>query len=151
MGKAAFDQLVLKHAVSKASRLSGHPRSSYYYRQKPRTRNPRLDSVVLQAIENEGMQHPSYGVRRMAAMLRRKGFHASRKKVYRLMRLANLVRKRSVMKHIVVKRFLTVPERPDHLWQQDITYIWCVAIPNLAVGILLRSFAQLKAIHLRKT
>jgi transposase InsO family protein len=43
----------------------------------------------------------------------------SRKKVHRLMKLANLVRPRSVRKHVIVKRILTVPERPDHLWQHD--------------------------------
>jgi putative transposase len=123
--KAAFSKLVLKHGVSKASHLSGHPRSSHYYKPMRRTRNQRLDFQVLQAVENEVMEHPSYGVRRIAAMLRRSGIVANRKKVYRLMRLANLVRKRSVRKHLVTKRILTVPERPDHLWQQDITYVWC--------------------------
>jgi putative transposase len=126
--KAAFDQLVLKHGVSKASRLSGFTKSSYYYRpvqQHADRRKPRLDLAVLRAIENEVMEHPSYGVRRVTAMLCRRGMFASRKKVYRLMKLANLVRKASVRKHAIVKRFMTVPERPDHLWQQDITYIWC--------------------------
>jgi putative transposase len=59
-------------------------------------------------------------------MLRRSGITATnRKKVYRLMKLANLVRKRSVRKHVIIKRILTVLERQDQLWQQDITYIWC--------------------------
>jgi transposase InsO family protein len=63
--------------------------------------------------------------RRITAMLHRSGITANRKKVYRLLKLANLVRKRSVRKHVKIKRILTVPERPDQLWQQDITYIWC--------------------------
>jgi len=81
--------------VSKASRLSGFPKSSYYYYYRPaqqhadNRRKPRLDLSVLQAIENEVMQHPSYGVRRVTAMLRRRsGIIASRKKVYRLMKLS---------------------------------------------------------------
>jgi transposase InsO family protein len=41
------------------------------------------------------------------------------------MKIASLVRKKSVRKHVIVKRILTVPERPNQLWQQDITYIWC--------------------------
>lgn len=125
MRKAAFAELVSKHGVSRASRLSGHPRSSYYYRPMNSTRNPRPDSEVLHAIEDVAFDHPSYGVRRIAAMLRRNGIVVNRKKVYRLMKIANLIRKRSVRKHIVVKRFLTIPDRPDRLWQQDITYIWC--------------------------
>ena len=61
----------------------------------------------------------------ITATLRRSGVITSRKKVYRLMKLANLVRKKSVRKHVIMKRIFTVPERPDQLWQQDITYIWC--------------------------
>lgn len=49
-------------------------------------------------------------------MLHRSGIAAvNRKKVYRLMKLANLVRKRSVRKHVIMKRILTVPERQDQL------------------------------------
>ena len=40
------------------------------------------------------------------------------------MKHANLVRKRSVRRHVIIRRILTIPERPDQLWQQDITYIW---------------------------
>ena len=59
-------------------------------------------------------------------MLHRSGITANRKKVCRLMKLANLVRKRSVRRHVIIKRILTIPERPDQVrWQQDITYIWC--------------------------
>lgn len=48
-------------------------------------------------------------------MLHRSGIIANRKWVYRLMKLANLVRKRSVRKHVIMRRILTVPERPDQL------------------------------------
>lgn len=62
------------------------------------------------------LEYPSYGVRRITAMLHRSGIAAvNRKKVYRLMKLANLVRKRSVRKHVIMKRILTVPERQDQL------------------------------------
>ena len=80
---------------------------------------------VLEAIEKVALEYPSYGVRRITAMLHRSGITANRKKVYRIMKLANLVRKRSVRRHVIIKRILTIPERPDQLWQQDITYIWC--------------------------
>jgi transposase InsO family protein len=139
MRRAAFEELLLRkeNNVLKASVLSGYSRSSYYYRSKQsspptviRGRNSRssdsTEAVLLEAIEKVALEYPSYGVRRITAMLRRSGITAvNRKKVYRLMKLANLVRKRSVRKHVIIKRILTVPERPDHLWQQDITYIWC--------------------------
>jgi len=122
--------------------LSGYSRSSYYYRPKQgqhvissdsnTSKNHHSDSsgeteaALLEIIEKVALEYPSYGVRRVTVMLRRRsGIAANRKKVYRLMKLANLVRKKSVRKHVIMKRILTVPERPDQLWQQDITYIWC--------------------------
>lgn len=120
--------------VLKASVLSGYSRSSYYYRPKHpgavfiSNRTRRSDSTeasALEAMEKVALEYPSYGVRRITAMLHRSGIIANRKRVYRLMKHANLARKRSVRKHVIIKRILTVPERPDWLWQQDITYIWC--------------------------
>jgi putative transposase len=129
--------------ILKASVLSGYSRSSYYYRSKQqptisssssnsrsnRNRNPgdsaEKEAALLEAIEKVALEYPSYGVRRITAMLHRRGITTSRKKVYHLMKLANLVRKKSVRKHVIIKRILTVAERPDQLWQQDITYIWC--------------------------
>ncbi len=118
--------------------MSGYSRSSYYYRPKQQStinsnssKNHHSDSIeaeaaLLEAVEKVAFEYPSYGVRRITVMLRRRsGITANRKKVYRLMKLANLVRKKSVRKHVIIKRILTVPERPDQLWQQDITYIWC--------------------------
>jgi putative transposase len=140
MRKAAFQELMMmmmkENNVLKASALSGYPRSSYYYRPKQSTaiiisrRNRRNDlaeaAALLEAIEKVALEYPSYGVRRITAMLHRSGIITNRKKVYRFMKLANLVRKKSVRKHVIIKRILTaVPERPDQLWQQDITYIWC--------------------------
>lgn len=138
MRKTAFKELLLimkENSVLKASVLSGYSRSSFYYRSKPkqpvaiiissRNRHRSTDSATLEAIEKMALEYPSYGVRRIKAMLYRSGIVTSRKKVYRLMKLANLVRKKSVRKHVIMKKILTVPERPDQLWQQDITYIWC--------------------------
>lgn len=140
MRKAAFQELLSRkeNNVLKGSVLSGYSRSSYYYRPKQRqptissssNRNHHSDSTeataLLEAIEKLALEYPSYGVRRITAMLHRSRIAiVNRKKVYRNMKLANLVRKRSVRKHVIIKRILTVPERPDQLWQQDITYIWC--------------------------
>lgn len=124
MRKAAFECMILELGTRHASRLSGYPRSLQYYHPRLRsTVHP--DASLLQAIENIAIEHPSYGVRRITAMLHRAGITMSRKRVYRIMKLANLTRKRSVRKHIFGKKMLTVPSGPDQLWQQDITYIWC--------------------------
>ena len=121
MRKAAFQELLVmkEKSILKASVLSGYSRSSYYYRPK---QQPVISSRNRRSDSTEAKQH---GVRRITVMLHRSGIAVNRKKVYRLMKLANLVRKKSVRKHVIMKRILTVPERPDQLWQQDITYIWC--------------------------
>ena len=144
MRKTAFQELLVmmtkKNSILKASVLSGYSRSSYYHRHKQRqptisskshsNKNHSSESIeaeasLLEAIEKVALEYPSYGVRRITVMLHRSGIIANRKKVYRLMKLANLVRKKSVRKHVIIKRILIIPERPDQLWQQDITYIWC--------------------------
>lgn len=141
MRKTAFQELLImtkkkKNSVLKTSVLSGYSRSSYYYRPKQqpaisyssssnRNRNPgdSTEAELLEAIEKVALEYPSYGVRRITVMLHRSGIITSRKRVYRLMKLANLVRKKSVRKHVIMKRILTIPERPNQLWQQDITHI----------------------------
>jgi hypothetical protein len=119
MRKAAFQKLLMmkENNVLKGSVLSGYSRSSYYYRHKEpvvisssRNRHISDSAALLEATEKVALEYPSYGVRRITAMLHRDGIAANRKKVYRLMKLANLVRKRSVRKHVIIKRILTVPE-----------------------------------------
>ena len=120
-------------SVSRASTLSGHPRSSHYY--KPIRRGPsssggtteakRREATLIEEIESQSLSHPSYGVRRITAMLRRSGIIVSRKRVYRLMKLTNLVKKRRVRKHFVKRREFVVPKGPNELWEEDITYVWC--------------------------
>ena len=121
-----------KNSRLKASVLSGYSRSSYYYRLKQRqpairsdssnnntSKNHRSDSTEaaqLEAIEKMALEYPSYGVRRITAMFHRSWVITNRKNVYRLMKLANLVKKKSVRKHVIIKRILAVPERPDQLW-----------------------------------
>jgi putative transposase len=131
--RSTFQQLLqarLDHmSVVKASVLSGHARSTHYY--KPRksisddSNKIRREASLIEAIEKEALSHPSYGVRRITAMLRRSGIIVSRKRVYRLMKLTGLVKRRSARKHIVKRRELVVPKGPNALWEQDITYIWC--------------------------
>ena len=62
-----------------ASRLSGYPRSLLYYRQ--RERNVLFDTDLKSRIEGIIAQRPSYGTRRVTAMIRRSGLIINRKKV----------------------------------------------------------------------
>ena len=117
--------------VVRASLLSGHPRSTHYYKPKENsisegsTCRIRREAALIEAIEKEALSHPSYGVRRITAMLRRSGIAVSRKRVYRLMKATNLVMRRRLRKHLIKRRELVVPSGPNELWEEDITYLWC--------------------------
>ncbi|MGC8563219.1 MAG: transposase, partial [Thermoplasmata archaeon] len=104
-----------------ASRLSGYPRSLLYYRQ--RERSVPLDMDLEYRIESIITQRPSYGTRRVTAMIRRSGLTVNRKKVRRHMKDMNLL-------HSYKKRFRkTVPRtlvvsRPNIMWETDFTKVY---------------------------
>lgn len=130
MKRSTFQELLQTRedlSVARASMLSGHPRSSHYYKPRPRVKSISDDAIkhealLIEAIEKEALSHPSYGVRRITAMLRRNGITVSRKTVYRLMKLTNLVKRPNVRKHLIKRRELFVPKGQDELWEEDITY-----------------------------
>jgi hypothetical protein len=79
MKEMVFQQLTSnERGIREASRLSGYAASSYYYKPKQRIMKKRIDLAILEAIEREALEHPSYGVRRVTAM-KRKGMHVNRK------------------------------------------------------------------------
>jgi hypothetical protein len=74
--------VIKKNNVLKTSVLSGYSRSSYYYRPKQpfisssrnrRSTDSTAEAAVLEAIEKVALEYPSYGVRRITAMLHRSG------------------------------------------------------------------------------
>ncbi|GIU71820.1 MAG: hypothetical protein KatS3mg003_1299 [Candidatus Nitrosocaldaceae archaeon] len=119
-------KLLTKFGIRKASRLSGYATSSYYYKHKDRADkrlDKRLDLELLEKIEQIALDHPSYGIRRITAILNREGIKINRKKVYRLLKILNLIKRNSIRNKIIRKRVITVATKPNQLWEQDITYI----------------------------
>jgi putative transposase len=90
------------------------------------------DLAVMRRLDELYLASPFYGSRRMAAVLRREGWSANRKRVQRLMRLIGLQAiyqkpntSRQHPEHRVypyLLRGLTI-ERPNQVWCADITYI----------------------------
>ena len=106
------------------------PRSSLYYQPV----EPRPDEQVKEQIVQLAAEHPTYGYRRITALLQRAGETINNKRVRRMMVEMGLAgqrpkkRCRTTHSNHPFKRYpnrvegLEV-ERPDQLWVGDITYV----------------------------
>ena len=110
-------------------RLLKVARSTLYYRPAPVSAD---DLAVMRRMDELHLAWPFYGSRRMAAVLRRDGWSANRKRVKRLMRVMGLEAiyqkpstSRSHPGHKVYPYLLRglVIDRPNRVWCADITYI----------------------------
>lgn len=106
------------------------PRSSLYY--KPVSLKPEDD--IKSEIAKLAAEHPTYGYRRITAMLQRGGHQVNNKRVRRLMSEMGLAaqcpkkRCRTTNSNHQLPRYSNraeglVVERPDQLWVGDITYV----------------------------
>ena len=104
-------------------------RSTLYYRPAPVSAD---DLAVMRRMDELHLAWPFYGSRRMAAVLRRDGWSANRKRVKRLMRVMGLEAiyqkpntSRGHPGHKVYAYLLRglVIDRPNRVWCADITYI----------------------------
>jgi transposase InsO family protein len=122
--------LIGQYPVTTVCQVLSYPRSQVYYPGSPQS-----DETTIKAQINEiAGQHPTYGYRRITAMLKRKGYEVNHKRVIRLMRELGIVGKRPVKRKRTTNSnhpFQRYPnlvmnlviERPDQVWVGDITYI----------------------------
>jgi putative transposase len=105
------------------------PRSSAYYQPQPDEDRP-----VRDALKELAGQWPTYGYRRLTAMLQREGHEVNTKRVRRLMHELGIVgeapprRPRTTDSAHAFPRYPNLVEdlevtRPDQVWVADITYI----------------------------
>jgi transposase InsO family protein len=104
------------------SRVSDISLSSLYYKEKKR-RVKRLSPQIEQAILTTASERPTYGYRRVWAVLRNKGTRVNRKAVRRVLSEKNLSLPYARHKGRTKSRNLFRPTDPDRLWETDITYI----------------------------
>jgi putative transposase len=121
-------------SLRKALAYTDCSRNTYYYnKKKKRPRNTRrqcqLDRAVLEKkIEEIITQRPSYGTRRMAAMLTRIiGRSINRKRIRRIYHKLNLTIPARKKREIIRSRYKEVKkaDRPNEVWEVDLTYIHC--------------------------
>jgi len=116
-------------SVRQQCALLGLPRSSLYYEAVPATA---VELRLMRRIDEQYLQTPFYGSRRLTAWLRREGLAVNRKRVQRLMRWMGLEaihpRPRTTVPGTVSRRYpyllrnLAI-SRPNQVWSADITYV----------------------------
>jgi putative transposase len=117
------------YPLRQVCRVLSYPRSSFYYQAQA------TDETALQvAIERLAGEWPTYGYRRITAMLKREGIEVNHKYVARLMQAMGLQGQRpkrhphttdsahAYPRYPNLVQSLTI-ERPDHVWVGDITYV----------------------------
>lgn len=109
--------------------LLGLSRSGLYYRPKA---VPAGDLALMRLLDEQYLETPFYGSRKMTAHLRREGHAVNRKRVRRLMRCMGLEaiyrRPRTTVpnpEHKVYPYLLreVAVTRPNQVWAADITYV----------------------------
>ena len=104
----------------RACRVLGQARSTQ--RQTPKTHQEE-DRLVRRMLELVG-QHPRWGYRRIAVLLRREGWRVNRKRVYRLWRMEGLKvpkkqRKKRRLGHSGNSCVRRPAQHKDHVWTWD--------------------------------
>lgn len=118
------------YAISLVCEVVGYARSQVYYEARPGSD----ESLIKAEIIRLAGQYPTYGYRRITAMLKRQGQAVNHKRVARLMRALGLAgkrpvkRKRTTHSNHEYKRYGNLVmnleiEHPDQVWVAGITYI----------------------------
>ena len=95
-------------------------------RRRPGPQAKLISDAVLHAVVNMATANPWYGYKRIAVMCRRDQVDVKDREAYRVMRDHGLLQKRRVRKpelYQAAKLFELLPDKPNDLWQMDVTYI----------------------------
>jgi putative transposase len=112
-------------------RAIGWASSSFFWRSVQEKRKPgparrSVDEDLAEVVRNTALKFPFWGYKRIAVVVRRAGVAVSNRFVYVVLRAANLLQKKSVRHaelYQAAKLFELLPQRPNDLWQADVTYI----------------------------
>ena len=119
--------------VTEVLRILGIPTSSWYRRielgGEPKRRGPApkpIDPETERAVVAMALDNPWYGYQRIAVMCRRSGAAVTNRAAYAVMRAEGLLQKRPCRQaelYQTARLFELLPEKPNDLWQADVTYI----------------------------
>lgn len=123
------DPLHLQISIQRQCELLGLSRSGYYYEPCPESEE---DLLLMPLLDEQYMNTPYYGIRRMQWVLQQKGYRVNHKKIARLLRLMGLEAvypKPNLSKangaHKIYPYLLrgVAIEQVNQVWSTDITYI----------------------------
>jgi len=102
-------------------------RSSLYIRAAEGKAKAEPDALLVERIHQLILQHPTYGYRRVWALLRyREGERINRKRVYRLMKVKGwMLHQRMVTPRPRVQKLRSRAEASNQRWAMDLTHIYC--------------------------
>jgi transposase InsO family protein len=111
----------------------GIAKSSWYrkpipddQRRRPGPQARPIPPGIVEAVVKMATDNPWYGYKRIAVMCRREHDPVTDRQAYRVMKLHGLLQKRRPYKaelHQASKLYELLPQRPNELWQMDVTYI----------------------------
>lgn len=106
---------------SRAAELAGVSRSMIYYRK--RERKQRFDDALEYRINAIVEERPSYGSRRIVAMLRRDGIYSGRNRIRRHMKHLSIIGQYKKRFRKKVPRSIIV-SKPNIMWETDFTKLY---------------------------
>jgi transposase InsO family protein len=118
-------------SIRKTLTYSGCSKNMYYNNNNSRKNNYRnhiaSSSSIEENIQQISLQRPTYGTRRMAAMLTRiLGIPVNRKRVQRIFRKMGYITPCIRKKEIIRSKVSTIKtDRPNQVWEADLTYVHC--------------------------
>lgn len=126
-------------SIRKALAYSGCSKTMYYNNKEKDHRNhiaaataatassSSSTTTIEEVIQRISLQRPTYGTRRMAAMLTRiLGIPVNRKRVQRIFRKMGYITPSKSKKEILRSKIPNVKaDRPNQVWEADLTYIHC--------------------------
>lgn len=120
----------MREAVPRASerlvcRLLGISRSAMTERTT-RSREYPVDELLAERLRKLIEKHPTFGYRRLWALLRRQGLKVNQKAVYRALRLKGwFVHQRRIGPRPRVRKKRSAAERSNQRWAMDVTHVYC--------------------------
>jgi putative transposase len=115
--------------LRRVCRILDLSRSALYLVASQASAKAQPDGFLAERIHQLIQQHPTFGYRRLWALLRyREGHLVNRKKVYRLMRLKGwMLHQRQVTPRPRAQKLRSRAEASNERWAMDLTHIYCGA------------------------